>query len=181
MKSVIIASKNPVKIQAALSGLKKVFPGEHFQLEMISAPSGVKEQPFTDLETLIGASNRAHNAIQNAPQADFWIGIEGGVEEREGDMAAFAWVVVKGRTQDGKIITGKGRTGTFFLPPAVADLIHQGKELGEADDIIFQRNNSKLENGAVGLLTGNVIDRQQLYEQAVILALIPFKNPTLYR
>ncbi len=78
------------------------------------------------------------------------------------------------------MIIGKGRTGTFFIPPPVADLIRQGKELGEADDIIFQRNNSKQENGAVGLLTGNVIDRKNLYEQAVILALIPFKNSILY-
>jgi non-canonical (house-cleaning) NTP pyrophosphatase len=62
----------------------------------------------------------------------------------------------------------------------VADLIRQGKELGEADDIVFGRNNSKQENGAVGLLTGDVINRAQLYEMAVILAFIPFKNLDLY-
>ena len=59
-------------------------------------------------------------------------------------------------------------------------MIRQGKELGEADDIVFNRANSKQDNGAVGLLTDNVIDRAQLYEQAVILALIPFKNEALY-
>jgi non-canonical (house-cleaning) NTP pyrophosphatase len=62
----------------------------------------------------------------------------------------------------------------------VADLIRQGKELGEADDLVFNRSNSKQDNGAVGLLTGNVIDRAQLYEQAVILALAPFKNTEWY-
>jgi len=59
-------------------------------------------------------------------------------------------------------------------------LIRQGKELGEADDIVFGRSNSKQENGAVGLLTDNAIDRAQLYEHAMILALIPFKNEALY-
>jgi non-canonical (house-cleaning) NTP pyrophosphatase len=53
-------------------------------------------------------------------------------------------------------------------------------ELGEADDVYFGLSNSKQANGAVGLLTGNVLTRASFYEQAVIFALIPFKNPDLY-
>ena len=34
--------------------------------------------------------------------------------------------------------------------------------------------------GAIGLLTGNVVDRRQLYEQAAVLALVRFKNEALY-
>ena len=180
MKTVIVTSQNPVKLQAAISGFKKMHPLEQFEFEILSTPSGVRDQPFSDEETLAGAMNRSYQASKTAPQADFWIGIEGGIEERNGEMTAFAWVVIRGKSQDGKIRLGKGRTGTFFLPPPIVNLINKGKELGEADDIIFQRNNSKQENGAVGLLTGNVIDRQELYEQAVILALIPFKNLALY-
>jgi len=59
-------------------------------------------------------------------------------------------------------------------------LVRQGVELGEADDRIFGRNNSKQQNGAVGLLTGDAVDRAGLYVPAVIFALIPFKNPELY-
>ena len=91
-------------------------------------------------------------------------------------MEAFAWVVVK--TKENRF--GKGRTGTFFLPPRVAELIKQGKELGDADDIVFGRTNSKQENGAVGILTDNVVDRAKYYTEAVVLALIPFKNKQLY-
>jgi non-canonical (house-cleaning) NTP pyrophosphatase len=76
--------------------------------------------------------------------------------------------------------SGSGRTASFLLPEAVASLVRQGKELGEADDLVFERSNSKQENGAVGILTGDVIDRAALYEPAVVLALIPFKNPDLY-
>ena len=90
-------------------------------------------------------------------------------------MAAFAWVVVLTPRR-----IGKGRTGAFFLPRKVANLIRQGQELGEADDMVFGRSNSKQDVGAVGLLTGNVVDRARLYEQAVILALVPFKNPEQY-
>ena len=126
-------------------------------------------------ETLNGAFNRARGAAEKFSNGDFWVGIEGGVEECEGEMAAFAWVVVLTREK-----AGKGRTGTFFLPERVANLIREGRELGEADDIVFGKTNSKQENGAIGILTGDVIDRARLYEQAVILALVPFKNPGLY-
>ncbi len=176
MKKIVLASNNPVKIQAALNGFQRMVPGEEFAVESVSVPSGVSNQPYSDQETITGAANRASRAAHVVPMADYWIGIEGGIQEWLEEIVAFAWVVVKDRR-----LTGKGRTGTFFLPDEVARLVRQGKELGEADDIVFGRVNSKQENGAVGLLTGNVIDRAKFYEEAVILALIPFKNPDLYR
>lgn len=175
IKKLIVASKNPVKIKAVLDAFQKMFPSENFDAEGLSVESGVNEQPQNDLETLQGALNRVEN-VSIKKDADFWIGIEGGVEEKNSDMEAFAWVVIKAK--DGKL--GKGRTGAFFLPPKIVELIKQGKELGEADDIIFGRTNSKQENGAVGILTGNVVDRTKYYTQAVVLALIPFKNSQLY-
>jgi len=68
----------------------------------------------------------------------------------------------------------------FLLPKKVAALVREGIELGTADDIVFDRKDSKRENGAVGILTGDVMDRAGFYAQAVILALIPFKNLDLY-
>lgn len=176
MKKLIIASKNPVKIAAVREGFARMFPQETFVLDGVSMLSGVSDQPMSDAETLEGAWNRAHRTCDAVPDADFWIGIEGGVEDKAGELEAFAWVVVKSR--EGKI--GKGRSSAFFLPQKVAELIRQGKELGEADDIVFSRTNSKQENGAVGLLTHNAIDRTHYYTDAVILALIPFVNPDLY-
>lgn len=175
MLSLVIASTNPVKIQAAVNGFQRLFPGSELNVIMAAVPSDVGRQPMSDEETLRGALNRSANAQAAFPQANYWIGIEGGVQPIENGLAAFAWIAV--RSQE---MIGKGRTGTFFLPPAVVALIRQGKELGEADDIVFSRSNSKQENGAVGLLTDNVIDRAQLYEHAMILALIPFKNEALY-
>lgn len=183
MKKIIIASTNPVKINAVAAAFGKMFPGEAFETEGISAASGVSNQPKSDSETFEGAMNRAENASHMA-DGDFWVGIEGGVEEmvrpgspqEDSQMEAFAWVVIKGK--DGKF--GKGRTGTFFLPPKVAELIKRGMELGEADDIVFKRKSSKQENGAVGILTGNIMDRTRYYTETVVLALVPFKNEELY-
>lgn len=177
MKEVIIASKNPVKIEATKVGFEKMFPDQEFNFRGESAPSEVNDQPMTDEETFNGAKNRVNNLAQIVPDADYWVGIEGGLQTREtGEMEVFAWIVV--RNKDGVI--GKSRTGTFFLPPEMARLVAGGKELGDADDIVFGQTNSKQKNGTVGNLTGDVVTRSSYYSEAVILALVSFKNPNLY-
>ncbi|SDG56767.1 inosine/xanthosine triphosphatase [Psychroflexus sediminis] len=175
MKKVIIASKNPVKIKAAKQGLEQMFPDQEFECVGVSVPSNVSDQPMSDEETFRGAKNRADNAANTHKDADFYFGIEGGIAQIDNEMQAFAWVVIKSGEK-----YGKSRTGTFFLPKQVVVLIQEGKELGEADDLVFKRDNSKQKSGAVGILTGDLIDRTSYYTEAVILALIPFKNEALY-
>lgn len=174
--TIVVASANPVKINAALGGFQKMFPEASISSRSLKAPSEVSDQPMSDEETLTGAHNRVAYAFAEQPDADFWIGIEGGVQPLGHELTAFAWVVVRSKSQ-----TGKARTGTFFLPRAVTELVEQGIELGTADDMVFGSKNSKQAGGAVGLLTGNAVDRKQLYEQAVVLALVPFKWEQLYR
>jgi len=174
MKTIIVASTNPVKIAAARAGFAAMFPGEAFDARGLSVPSGVSDQPMSDEETLAGAFNRARAVRVQQPDADFWAGIEGGCEEKHGDLWAFAWVVVLAGDR-----AGKSRTAAFTLPHEIAALVRQGVELGEADDRVFGRSNSKQDNGAVGILTADVIDRARYYEHAVALALVPFKNLAL--
>ena len=157
-------------------GFEKMFPQAAYDLKAVDVPTGVRVQPEGDEEMLRGAQNRAEAARNLTPDADYWVGVEGGTEDDGVDMLAYAWVVVLSPRG-----VGNGRTGAFYLPKAIADLVRQGIELGEADDIYFGRSNSKQANGAIGLLTGDVIDRAQYYEHAVIMALIPFKNPALYQ
>lgn len=172
---LIVASRNPVKIDASLEGFQSMFPEERFEVEGISAESGVSDQPMTDEETLTGARNRATHAKTLFPDADFWIGIEGGLEEIEEEHIAFAWVCILSHADE-----GRARSASFTLPPKVSSLIREGMELGDADDQVFGSSNSKQKNGAVGLLTGNVMVRKALYAPAVVLALIPFRNSDLF-
>jgi len=176
MRRIVVASQNPVKINATLQGFQKMFPKETFEIEGISVPSGVSDQPQSDDETFQGALNRAENASKETSNADYWVGIEGGIEKSEEDMFDLGWVVIK--SKDGNL--GKARTGTFMLPPRIAELILQGQELGEAADIVFAHTNIKQGIGAVGALTDNVIDRTHYCEEAVVLALVPFKNEHLF-
>lgn len=172
---VIVASENPVKVEAVRRALQRLFPNRPITVQGCRVDSGVADQPRSDSETLAGARNRAEAAAIAHPDADLWVGIEGGVEERPEGMASFAWVVV--RSPRG---LSPARSGTFFLPPAVARLVRQGYELGDADDRVFGLHNSKQQMGAVGLLTHGVIDRTALYCHAVTLALIPLVRPELY-
>ena len=175
MKTIVMASTNPVKIEATRQGFERMFPKEAFRVQSVRVPSGVRGQPLSSDETMRGAKHRVEAASERLPQADYWVGIEGGIEWDDGEAASFSWVVVK--SGDGY---GKSRTGLYYLPPKMGELIRAGKELGEANDLIFSTFNSKQGRGAVGLLTDGVLDRTQLYEHAVILALVPFKNATLY-
>ncbi len=176
-KKLIVGSKNPVKINAVQLAFEAVFSAQEFEVEGISVPSGVAEQPMSDSETLQGARNRATAAKQAVEDAHFWVGIEGGVAPCEVDeLESFAWVFIIG--PEGK--AGKARTSSFFLPPPVVKLINEGMELGHANDKIFSKVNSKQHNGASGLLSNDAVTRTMLYYQPVALALAPFVLPELY-
>lgn len=169
---IIVASTNPVKIEAARLGFSRMFPQVDFHVTGAAITSNVSHQPMTSHETYQGAFSRAQNAAAAHPEADFTIGIEGGVEEIAGRLQVFAWVVVQSKDQ-----FGKAQTGVFYLPEEVAQLVRQGLELGNADDVVFGRSNSKQANGSLGLLTDDALTRTDYYVQAVIMALIPFKKP----
>jgi non-canonical (house-cleaning) NTP pyrophosphatase len=57
MKKVIVASTNPVKIKTTEMGFAKMFPNETFEVEGVSAESEVSDQPMSEKETLLGATN----------------------------------------------------------------------------------------------------------------------------
>lgn len=174
-KLIVVGSRNPVKIKSAEDAFLAAFE-EQFIVQGLEVDSQVSDQPRGDVETYTGAYNRASSAKRAFPEADFWVGIEGGVDEVGEQLVAFAWIVVLNGSQ----VIGKAKTGTFFLPSSIKNLIDEGIELGEADDKVFRQSNSKQNGGSVGLLTHGVLSRKSYYEQAVLLALIPFLNLDLY-
>jgi len=178
MTRVAVGSTNPVKLEAVKAGFQSVFPESSLAFVSVDADSGVPSQPMGDAETRRGAENRAREARRLVPDADYWVGVEGGTEHAPGlpeTMLTFAWVVILSSSR-----RGQARTAAFELPNAVAELVRAGMELGDADYLIYNTSGSKRRNGAVGLLTGDLITRQALYTPAVQMALIPFIRPELY-
>lgn len=169
---IVVASRNPVKLRAVEAAFAQVFPGESLQFDSADVGSGVSDQPMSDDETRRGARKRARNARAAAPEARFWVGLEGGIEVIDGQLMAFAWMAVLG--MDERI--GEARTVTLPLPPAIKALIDEGLELGEANDRVFSTINSKQKGGAFGLLTNGLYTRESVYTEALTVALIPFIN-----
>jgi len=170
---VVVASRNPVKIGATEQAFAKLFPDQTLDMVSADVASGVSDQPTSDEETRVGARNRAMAASDVMPEADYWVGLEGGVEVVDEQLMAFAWMAIKG--SNGKI--GEARSATLPLPPAVKELVDSGMELGYANDKVFSTINSKQGGGAYGLLTNGLYTRESIYTQTLIIALTTFVNP----
>jgi inosine/xanthosine triphosphatase len=169
---IVVASKNPVKIAAVQQAFAALMPDVELAMISVNVASGVGDQPASDDETRRGAKNRVRNARSEHPDADYWVGLEGGIELLDDRLMAFAWMAIQ--NSHGKV--GIARSSTLPLPPAVRKLIDEGMELGEANDRVFSTVNSKQSGGAYGLLTDGLYTRQSIYTQTLILALIPFVN-----
>lgn len=169
-----VGSQNPVKLEAVRLGAASVFA--ELVVIGVNVPSGVRSQPVGDEEMIAGARQRAHAVLAERPEAAYGVGLEGGVVELAEGMFACAWCVISNRGG----ATGMASTGRFLLPPRIAELVRGGMELGEADDKVFKRANSKQSEGAVGILTHGRMTRAQFYAPAVQLALVRFINSSHY-
>lgn len=169
---IVVASKNPVKVAATRAAFAAMMPHIDPELLPVSVASDVSEQPTSDAETRRGAGNRVTNARAERSDADYWVGLEGGIEDYENQLMAFAWMAIQNRSGS----THYARSATLPLPPAVKHLIADGMELGDANDRVFATVNSKQSGGAYGLLTDGLYTRESIYTQTLILALLPFVN-----
>ena len=166
---------NPVKIGAARAVGSALVPGA--RIEGIAVPSGVPDQPWGDGETIRGAVARAH-AAREALDADWGIGIEGGVVAGDGDtVRTCAWAAIV--TRDGR--QGVGGSLSLELPAAVAALVRDGLELGHAMDVVTGAHDVKRGLGAVGVLTRGLVTRQAAYETLVAYAAVPLLPHDLAR
>jgi len=164
---IAIGSKNPVKIAAAETILGRVFPAARFIA--VAVPGGVSAQPWGDDETRRGALYRAEVALAQT-EADYGLGLEGGVKETPVGLMTCAWCAMVGAT--GKV--GYGGGANILLPPRVAQLLRQQGELGPAMDALINAPNTKQGPGAIGILTNGLSSRQAAYEQLVAMAAAPF-------
>lgn len=176
---IFVTSQNPVKIKSTENAFRECLKAKNISVDNLEIESGniqsnVSDQPSTDMETFQGAKNRVLNAIQSGHIADFYVGIESGICSFENQSISFTWVVVGDKF--GEIYFAKSQS--YILPAqVVATMENDNLELGPAIDKIYGLENSKQGDGAVGVLTQNLITRTKLTEEAIILALIniPFE------
>lgn len=163
---VAVGSTNPVKVRAVECIVRRWRPDA--VVRGVGVPSGVPDQPWGDDETVRGARTRAV-AAREALDADLGVGIEGGVVAVHDEVRTCAWAALALR--DGR--TSVGGSLAMPLPPRVADLVRGGTELGHAMDAVSGGTGTKHGAGAVGILTGGLVDRQAAYETIVAYAFAP--------
>jgi inosine/xanthosine triphosphatase len=174
---VVIGSKSPVKEEAVRRGFKTLFPEINFIFECVNANSGISNQPMSNDEIRNGALGRIKHARELVPVADFYVGLEGGVEEMFGDLYNHGWVIIESK----KNKRGHGRTFGFALPPAIKNLIvNEGMEQSHATDKVLSKSGTKVGTGTIGPLTNDSLTYADWYTPAVIGALVPFLKEDLY-
>ncbi|GAB58653.1 UPF0244 protein [Rheinheimera nanhaiensis E407-8] len=168
---VIVASANPAKIRAVSAAFEQIFTAKAVEYRGQACESGVAAQPMDSDETLRGALNRLQAVAAAVPGADYYVALEAGLD---GD-SSFAWVVI---AHQGKL--SKSRSASVPLPPAALMALQQGEELGDVMDRMFAQQNVKQQGGAIAMLTNHLLTRAGVYQQAIILAMIPFMQPALF-
>jgi inosine/xanthosine triphosphatase len=174
--SIIVGSRNPVKVNAAKEALSLIFADTDVESTGENAPSGVPDQPMTEEQTKLGAINRVQYCKENY-QADYYMAMEGGVHLFDFGPATFAYVAI---VTDAKKEPSIGRGALLPLPMSVYEALQSGEELGHVMDRLFNTDNIKQKGGAISLLTNNVATRQSNYTQALVLALAPFLHPEFF-
>lgn len=163
---VAVGSSNPVKHRATAGALGDLAT----EIELVPVESGVAEQPMTAAETIAGATNRARRAF-DASDADLGVGIEGGVTEVEGLSGRF--LTMWAAATDGDTL-GRGGGPRIRLPDTVTERLRGGEELGPVMDDVLGTTGVAENQGAAGVLTGRIIDRESSLRHAVAGALGPF-------
>jgi non-canonical (house-cleaning) NTP pyrophosphatase len=77
-------------------------------------------------------------------------------------------------------VSTNSNTAQQRLPSVIYQALKSGEELGDVMDRLFNTDNVKQKQGAIGLLTNGLATRESIYRQAIILAMAPFIHPDLY-
>ena len=163
VKDIVVGSLNRVKIEAVRSVMERIY-GD-VRITAADVDSGVPPQPFGD-ETREGAVNRARKALGGHEMS---VGIEAGVFEMKDGLFDFQYCAI---LDDGDHITIGVGPG-FKYPEDISELVRNGHTVGDAVKMIHGNADIGKGQGAVGLLSGGLLDRKTLTEQSVTAAMIP--------
>ncbi|MGC2331639.1 MAG: inosine/xanthosine triphosphatase [Candidatus Acidiferrales bacterium] len=177
--AIAVGSTRRPKLNAVREALAALRPvagnGIQFDICAVDAPSGVGHTPLSREETMTGARQRADAMIRIAcEKAEPWkyfVGLEGGLDViREGPTRwAFLenWVYAT----DGRGHATFGHSGGVLLPDTlVTQVVDEGVELSVAIDAFAGANGIRDAQGAWGVLTHNLITRQDAFRFAAISA-----------
>jgi inosine/xanthosine triphosphatase len=186
---------------AAIRAVSEFLPA--FEIVGVDVESGVRHTPLSREDLMAGARHRAEALMRIArAQNERWkyfVGLEGGFDVIPGldaipsldvlpeldvvSEAGIRWVFLESwaYVTDGEGRGSFGQSGGVPVPAALAEtVVDNGIELSQAVDAFAGGHNIRDAEGAWGILTRNLITRQDSFRAAVINAFAPFFNRDLY-
>lgn len=188
---IAVGSKRAPKLDAVREALVALGPllqpKSRFEVMGFEVETGVSHTPRSCTELMAGARGRCE-ALRSVVErkAAYFVGLEGGLDviyenRREtGRRLVFleSWAYVSDAGGRGFY----GRSGAILLPDALAiEVLDRGTELSDAIEAYAGVQGVRDSQGAWGILTKNLINRQESFRIAVISAFAPFFNATLYQ
>ena len=170
--TINIGTANRLKVRAVKSVVSELY--SKVRVRGVEVKSGVPSEPL-EAATILGAMNRARNAIEDA---DFGVGIEAGLfwTEAIGDYLDVQYCAVVDKA--GRVTLGHGPG--FAYPPTVISLVKEGLTVGQAMERITGMKGMGSRQGAIGHLSQGRLVRGDITRMAVYMAFLPRIRRDLY-
>ncbi len=190
MKKIIVAvgSIRKPKLRAVTEALNavapKLVPDGDFEVVGVEVESGVSSTPSSSEELMRGARQRAEALALLARETRkpwrYFVGLEGGLEVLQDDRSRRVFLESWAYVSDGT--RGfYGRSGGIELPEELAhEVLERGFDLSDAIDHHAGAIGIRDGQGAWGVLSADLIRRDESFRVAVITAFAPFYNAKMY-
>ncbi len=171
---IVLTSNNNVKLKVTEKAFSQIFTDAKLEIIQLDFEKDGPE-PYG----MKGVLNQINESITEAKKritdADYYIGMEGGVEGEE-SLDEVAVVLV----HTAKGVEGYSRSVSFQIPRKVSSDIKNGLQLSDSVQDFLNTNNVKKGNGFVGILTNNLVTKEDLYFQPAVVAICKTINNSWY-
>jgi len=201
--TIVVGSKRGPKLKAVTEALEEfsaaLSPDVQAEVVGVEVVSGVSHTPSSRDELMRGARQRAEALVEMSRQSgvawQYFVGLEGGLDVVHEDISPNEMLRHSGLRRNGRrrvfleswayVSDGArgyfGCSGSIELPEALAhEVLENGVELAVAIDRFAGAVGIRDAQGAWGVLSNNIITRQEAFRVAVIAAFAPFYNEKMY-
>lgn len=179
---VRIASTRPPKINGVRRALEQLsarfgIPFSSIRIVSVDAASAVADTPVSVSELMRGAEHRARSIFDASLQEPaYTVGAEGGLFIEHERVFLQSWTCVF----DG-IRTSFGASGCIEIPERLSrEVIGNNIDLGIAIDAFAKRSDVRSNQGTFGILTDDMVTREDSFAAAALNAFMPFFNEKIY-
>lgn len=160
-------------------------PNAQFKVVGQDAPSGVGHTPMSRVESMAGARNRSEALVEMARQKvkawNYFVGLESGLDVISDAGRKIVLIESWAYVTDGTGTGAFGRSGGIEMPETLAaQVLEREIELGDALDALTGKRGIRDAQGAWGVLSKNLMTRQDAFRTAVTAAFARFFNSSLY-